>query len=349
MHSDTGRHYKGIEILVCDADASVRSGLNDLLKERGFVVTSTDNIEVAMELVMTKFFAAVLCDLDTPDIDRGLEVVRTVVEHSPATTAIVLSPRKGWEAAVAAFRAGASDIVYKDREQVAYLTEQVVARAKEWKRQRNRDELLRQMDEVHEDFLRRMREMYKDVVDIQDRLQGRDVLASFKLPECRVLVVDDSPEVSQGLEQAFAGRDDGWVFTAVQSGGEALDIGAREKHHLVLVKDALPDLPATMVTSTLRAQSPETIYLVYGAPGSPEAKVTIAESERFVDLLDRFKEVSQLAGRLDEIREGFKKKAEERRYLQSFRAAQFDFLKKYAELNKELQQAKKEMDARQAG
>lgn len=349
MQSDSDRQYKGIEILVCDSDASVRSGLNDLLVEKGFVVTATDNIEVAMELIMTKFFAAVLCDLDTPEFDQGLEVVRTVVEHSPATTAIVLSPRKGWEAAVAAFRAGASDIVYKDREQVAYLTEQVVARAKEWKRQRNRDELLRKMEEVHEEFLRRMREMYKDVVDIQDRLQGRDVLASFKLPECRVLVVDEAPEMHEGLTQAFAERDDGWIFGAAQSGGEALDIGGREKYHIVMVKDSLPDLPASMVTSTLRAQSPETIYLVYGTPGSPEAKVNIAEADRTVELLDSFEEVAQLAGRLDELREGFKKKAEERRYLQSFRSSQFDFLKKYAELNKELQHAKKAMATRQAG
>jgi len=341
--------FKGVEILVCDSDVSVRNGINSLLTEKGFVITATDNIEVAMEMIQTKFFAVVLCDLDTPDIDKGLEVVEAAVEHSPATTAIVLSPRRGWEAAVAAFRSGATDIVYKDKEQVDYLIDLVVSKAKEWKRLRNRDELLLQMGEVHEEFLKRMREMHKDVVDIHDRLQGREVLASFQLPECRVLVVDDGPAMHEELTQAFANRDDGWVFSEVQSGGEALDIGGREKFHVALVKDGLPDLPASMVTSTLRAQSPETIYLIYGAPGTPGAKVEVSESDRAVELLAEFKEVSELAGRLDEIREGFKKKAEERRYLQSFRAAQFDFLKKYAELNKELHRAKKEMLDRQIG
>lgn len=340
---------KGIEVLVVDSDPTVRQGIADLLAEKDFLITGTESIEEAMAMIQAKFFAVVLCDLDTPEIDQGLEVVRHTVLHSPASTAIVLSPRRGWEAAVAAFRAGATDIVYKDREQIAYLLDQVVSKAREWDRQRNRDELLLQMADVHEEFLRRMRQMHGEVVDIQDRLQGRDVAETFQLPECRVLVVDDEGGVFETLQRSFQGRDDGWFFSEVRSGGEALDIGGSERFHVALVKESLPDLPGSMVTSTLRAQSPETIYLAYEAPGTPGATVRIAESDRAASLLDPFTDAAQLAGRLDEIRDAFKTKARERRTLQSFRTAQYDFLKKYADIHKELQRAKKAMARREPG
>ena len=344
MHRETD--YKGIEILVVDGDPTVRSGIGELLSDLGFTVTATADVNDAVEMIRTKFFAVVLCDLDTPDVEDGVQVVDAVAEYSPATTPIVLSPRKAYEAAVAAFRAGATDIVIKSPEQVEYLKARVIKAAKEWKRQRNRDELLLQRADVHEDFLKRMREMYKVVVDIQDRLQGRDILSTFQLPECRVLVVDETPTLFESLEAAFAHRDDGWVFSQAQSGGEALDIGGREKYHVALIKEALPDLPGSMVISTLRSQSPETIFLNFSTPGTPGAAVDIREADRVVPLIQDFTDVAQLSGKLDSIRDAFKAKAKERRYLQSFRTSQFDFLKKYAEINKSLRQAKKEMGAR---
>jgi len=341
--------FVGVEILLVDGDPTVREGMTTLLTDMGFAPTSTGDINEGVEWIETKFFAVVLCDLDTPDIEEGLRVVRACVEHSPATTPIVLTSRKGYEAAVAAFRAGATDIVIKSPEQVDYLKERVTKAAKEFKRQRDRDELMLQMSDVHDDFLKRMREMYKVVVDVTDRLQGRDIMSSFKLPECRVLVVDDTPEMFDELSAAFENRDDGWVFARVQSGGEALDVGGREKYHMALIKDMLPDLPGSMVVSTLRAQSPETIYLNYGTPGNPGAKVEIAEATRVIPLVEEFGDVAQLTGKLDELRDAFKAKAMERRYLQSFRTNQFDFLKKYAEINKSLQRAKTDMETRQAG
>jgi DNA-binding NtrC family response regulator len=347
MHRDN--EFIGIEILVVDGDPSVRKGLSDLFTEMGFIPTVTGNVEDGVDMIRRKFFAVVLCDLDTPETEGGIEVVEACVEHSPATTPIVLTSRKGWDAAVAAFRAGAAEILIKAPEQIESLKERVGKAAKEWKRQRNRDELLLQMSEVHDDFLKRMREMYKVVVDIQDRLQGRDIMASFHLPECRVLVVDDSPALYEELCKAFENRDDGWVFSQVQSGGEALDVGGREKYHVALIKDTLPDLPGSMVISTLRAQSPETIFLNYGTLGEPGAKVVVKEAERVIPLVEDFTEAAQLSGKLDEIRDAFKSKAQQRRYLQSFRTNQFDFLKKFAEINKAVEMAKKEMEARPRG
>lgn len=328
--------YVGVEVLVVDGDETVRSGMDGLLKERGFIVTALADVDEAIELIRTKFFAVVLCDLDTPDTEQGLRVVQAVVEYSPTTASIVLSPRKAFDAAVAAFRAGATDIVVKDHAQVGYLSDRVVQAAKQWRGRRDRDELLSQVAEVQDGFLRRMRALHRELVDIQDRMNGRDVLSSFELPECRVLMVDQAPDVFCQICEAYKGRDDGWVFHQAQSGGEALDVGGRAKYHVALVRESLHDLPASMVISTLRAQSPETVYLTYGDPGSPGAKVMVCEAERSVCLLEPFDEVQQLSGRLDEIRAAFKAKAKERRYLQSFRTTQFDFLKKYAELHKEL-------------
>ena len=46
--------YVGVEILVVDGDASVRSGIDGLLKERGFIVTAIDDVEDAIELIRTR-------------------------------------------------------------------------------------------------------------------------------------------------------------------------------------------------------------------------------------------------------------------------------------------------------
>src|SRR5512138_2894608 len=98
---------KGIEILVIDADPTVQGGLKSLLTDQGFVVTATGNVTEALELVQVKYFAVALCDLDTPTSEAGLKVVQSIRESSPATTTLVLSPRKAYDAAVAAHRAGA--------------------------------------------------------------------------------------------------------------------------------------------------------------------------------------------------------------------------------------------------
>src|SRR5687768_16087231 len=101
------------EVLVVDADPTVQKGMVQLLAPSGLHVTAVGTAEKAIELVTHKFFAVVILDLDTPGPNGGLALVKSVHDASPSSLCLVLSPRKSFDAAVLAFRAGAHDVIMK--------------------------------------------------------------------------------------------------------------------------------------------------------------------------------------------------------------------------------------------
>lgn len=117
------------EILVLDADETVRKGVERLLREAGLGVTVLADMERAKDQVANRFFPVVLADLDTPTPDAGIELVNFVRERSPLTAVIVMSRRIGFDAIAPVFRAGATDVIPKAREYVRDLRERVVKAA----------------------------------------------------------------------------------------------------------------------------------------------------------------------------------------------------------------------------
>jgi hypothetical protein len=127
------------------------------------------------------------------------------------------------------------------------------------------------------------------------------------------------------------------------SGGEALDVATGGRFHIALVRDALPDLPGTMVVNTLRAQSPETIAILYSRPsqGAGRAgRAEILEGSRAIVLVPELRSVAQLLDRIDELKHAFDAKSRERRYLAAFRQHNYELLKRFADLKQKLQRAK---------
>ena len=70
-----------------------------------------------------------------------------------------MTARKSYETAVKAFRAGAADVVLKEPDVVPYLRERVIEAAGEIKATADRNSLLEEVAETHEEFLRRLREV----------------------------------------------------------------------------------------------------------------------------------------------------------------------------------------------
>src|SRR6476661_3845248 len=116
----------GQEVLVIDGDDKVQKGLGQMLQSVGLVPTVMSDPDRAQALMREKFFALALIDLDTPQPNAGLALVRWVKQHAPTTAAIVMCSRKVFEAAIEAFRAGANDVVVKSPDQVEYLKKRVV-------------------------------------------------------------------------------------------------------------------------------------------------------------------------------------------------------------------------------
>src|SRR3954468_12787724 len=320
----------GQEGLVVDADDQVVKGLDRLLTRVGMIVTGTHDPIRARDQLLNKFYAVALVDADTPTPGGGIELLQFARDKSPLTSVVIMTARKSYETAVKAFRAGAADVVLKEPDVVPYLRERVVEAATEIKATADRNSLLEEVAETHEDFLRRMRDLARETVDLEDRVSGREADRGDELDTISAVLVDDDHEALAKLEKALAAQK-GWELRSALTGGEALDVVTQMRPQIVLVKEDLPDLPGTMVVHTVKSSAPEAVTMLYTPPGRSgrAGEVKLVDTNRVMNLISGYADPEQLVAPLGEIREALRQKAKERRYLQAFRHRHYEFLQRY--------------------
>src|SRR5258708_15058991 len=162
----------GQEVLVVDCDEQVLRGLERLLSRVGLIVTSTTDPVRARDQLLNKFFGVALLDVDTPTPGGGIELLQFARDKSPLTAVVMMSARKTFDVAVKAFRGGAIDVVLKEPDVVPYLRERVLDAATELKSTSERNTLLEEGSESHEDFLRQMRDLSPQLLDMEDKILG---------------------------------------------------------------------------------------------------------------------------------------------------------------------------------
>jgi DNA-binding NtrC family response regulator len=327
----------GQEVLVVDGDEKVQRGLSQLLTESGLVPTVVADPARARELLRDKYFAVALIDLDTPQPNAGLDLVRWLKENASSTSAVVMASRKVFEAAVLAFRAGAADIVVKAPDQVQYLRQRVIEVAQGVQRHASDDKLIHEVLGVHEDFLRRLMDQSRRTAELEEQLGGGSH-PDINDEVCMLLVVEEDGWLAQQLEQDLQTRG-GYAVTATATGGEGLDRASAMRFQLALVRETLPDLPGTMVVSALKQQQPDMITILYSRPGNMPGKADVIEGSKTIALVPEFSDARQMVERIDELREAFRRKSRERRYLAAFRQENYELLKRYADLKQRLVRA----------
>jgi DNA-binding NtrC family response regulator len=331
---------EGQEVLIVDGDDKVQRGLAQLLQSNGLVPTVIAEPSRAQRLLHEKFFSLALVDLDTPSTNAGLDLVRWIRREAPTVTCVVMVSRKVYEAAIEAFRAGASDVVVKSPDQVEYLRRRVVEIATRTQERARDDKLIHEVLGVHEDFLKRLMETSRHAAELEERLGGGAQDASADA-DTNVLVVE-SPEdawLGEQLGRSLAQKG-GYQLRVAGSGGEGLDAATAGRFQLALVGENLPDLPGSMVVNTLRSQSPETITILYSRPGQRPGKASVIEGSKAIAFVPEFRDAQQMVERIDELKAAFKAKSRERRYLAAFRQQNYELLKRYAELKQKLAQRK---------
>jgi DNA-binding NtrC family response regulator len=102
-------------LLVVDDESSARSTLALLLRKRGHHVAEADGVTTATKRFAEEVFDLVVTDLRMPDGD-GLDVLRAVKAHAPATEVILLTAYAEWKSAKEAIRLGALDYFEKGHE-----------------------------------------------------------------------------------------------------------------------------------------------------------------------------------------------------------------------------------------
>jgi DNA-binding response OmpR family regulator len=330
------RELVGAEVLVVDGDEAVQKGMGQLLGAASLHVSAVKDPEAALAAIERQFFSVILVDIDTPTPSAGIETVRAIKTATPTSMIIALTPRRSFEDAVAAVRAGAIDLILKAPDSVAYLKERVLDAAGRSAGKREVDSVLVEVRSVHEEFLQKFMDAERRALDLGDRLSGKDPAArSMDIENFAVLIVD---EVDSMVEEITAASAAGFTFVHATSGGEALDKISSGRFHYALVSEDLHDLPASMVTSTVRAQSGDTVVFVFRGPG-PGGYVNLIETGGQRTIIPAFEDTSQLVARLDEFAEAFRARARERRYTQNFREKHYDFLRRYVELKTKIDRA----------
>ena len=329
----------GQEVLVVDGDDKVQRGLGQLLSENRLVATVVSDAVRARELAREKYFAVALIDLDTPQTNAGLELVRWFKQNAPATTTIVMASRKVFESAVEAFRAGASDIIVKSPDQVQYLRQRTVEAALGVQKHAADEKLMQEVLAVHEEFLRRLMEQSRKAAELEEQLGGGSHPSAAD-EECAVLVVEDDGWLAEQLGAALRLRG-GYTLTTAASGGEGIDKATAGRFQIALVRESLPDLTGSMVVNAMKAQSPEMLTILYSRPGARPGKAEVIEFSRTIALVPEFTNAGQMVERIDELRQAFRMKSRERRYLAAFRQENYELLKRYADLKLRIQRAAK--------
>jgi len=331
----TGGLAIGAEVLVVDQDERVQTGIAELLSAGKLHVTTAKDADSALDLCERKFFSVMLVDLDTPTPGAGIETVRALKARSPTSSVIALTPRRSYDDATAAVRAGAIDMVLKSPDSVAYLEARVKEAVGRSIGKREVDTVLNDIRTVHEEFLQKFVDAEKRALDLTDRLAGRDPGASAEISDLAVMIVDEVDEVYDAL---VAANRAGATFVHATSGGEALDRSTSGRFHYAMVAEDLHDLPTSMVVRSLKANNDEVVVLTFRGPAD-NGRVQLVETAGERTIIEPFKDAEQLVARLGEFAEAFRAKSRERRYMQNFRERHYDFLRRYVDIKVKIDRA----------
>lgn len=331
----TVRELVGAEVLVVDQDPAVQRGMVKLLSEASLNVTCASTPDDALAILEKRFFSVVVLDLDTPTPGAGLRTTAAVKSKSPTSMVVILTPRKSFDEAVAAIRAGAIDVVLKSPDVVSYLKDRILEAASRSMDTREVRAVLGEIKEIHQDFLQLFMDAERRAMDFEDRLAGRDPDRSVLISNLRVLVVDSDPRLSEALAGTSV---PGYMFEQALSGGQALDLTSSHPYHYVMVSENLQDLPSSMVARSVKGQSPDAVVLSYSGPG-PGGRVEVVEATQNRPVITDFTSPKQLIDRLDELAEAFRAKVRERRYTQAFREKYYDFLRRYVNIKNKVERA----------
>jgi DNA-binding response OmpR family regulator len=338
LHSGVHTTLVGVEVLVIDADTKVHAGISQLLSEAQLHVTCVADKDKGLEIVDKQFFSVALVDIDTPSPGAGIATVAEIHKKSPTTMVIAMTPRRSFDDAVAAVRAGAVDLILKAPESVAYLKDRVLDAAGRSVGKREVDTVLDEIRRVHDEFLQRFMDAERRAIDLDDKVAGRDQSRMIQLDELRVLVVDEVEGLYDALHKA---KPKGFSFHYASSGGEGMDRAASGGFHYAMIAEDLSDLPGKTVARTVRNQQPDTVVLTFRGPAD-NGQVDLVEQGGARTIVKPFSDAKQLLARMDELSEAWRAKARERRYTQAFREKHYDFLRKYVELKTKIDRARED-------
>jgi len=101
-----------VRILLAEDDAVLADGIDQALKQSGYIVDHAENGNDAQHLLTTYPYDTAILDLGLPDLD-GLEVLRHVRDKRNAVPILILTARESLEDRITGLDLGADDYLTK--------------------------------------------------------------------------------------------------------------------------------------------------------------------------------------------------------------------------------------------
>ena len=305
----------GQEVLVVDGDEKVQRGLAQLLADNGLVPTVVSDAVRARELAREKYFAVALIDLDTPQTNAGLELTRWFKANAPTTTTIVMCSRKVFESSVEAFRAGAADVIVKSPDQVQYLRQRTVEVA------HRRAEVARRRQADPGGARRARRLPAPPHGSVAQHRRARGAARRRLAPVGRRRGVRAARRRGRRLARQAA-RERAAGARRLRAGHRRRPAAKRS-----IAPPAAPSRSRSCATRLpdlhrldggLDAQGAVARHAhhpLFAPRRASPGKAEVIEGSKTIPLVPEFSDGKQMVERIDELREAFRRKSRERRYL----------------------------------
>lgn len=136
--SERSPTQRNAHILVADDEAPIRTTLGDLLRRRGYEVTTAENGEAALALLHQRPFDLLLLDLKMPGLS-GIDVARRGAELYPDAKIIILTGHGSLDTALDGLHLGVFDYLLKTSSPRDVLARVEAALAEQHDERRRRD------------------------------------------------------------------------------------------------------------------------------------------------------------------------------------------------------------------
>lgn len=320
---------KGDELLIVDGSERHRAALVKILEEEGYVCSVAATDAEARESVSSKSFPVILVDIDLGGTaSGGLDLIRYIREASPASDVIGTLSRRGFEAAVHAFRLGCIDVIVKASDQMNHLKQTIAASCTRYRLGGGSPDLLVEVRTVLNDAFNTMLSLARKVYDEVS-------VAAMVNFRPRILFIESDQQMVRQLGALVQNKN--WEIEAAINGGDGLDKSAR-RFDLVVVRDELPDLRGTMVISTIQTHEPTVLGMLYNAPGENGA-ITHYNMGRVGDVHRPFTDPAQLIEQIDQVVATLGFRQREQMVIRAFRNDHEELFVRLAELKLRIDKA----------
>jgi DNA-binding response OmpR family regulator len=173
-------HRSNERILVVAKDEELRSALMDTLEVAGYVINNASNFEEALSEILLADFDLIVTEAELPDLS-GMDLLAVVGGLRPNASVIVIDDDLSAKSAVAVFRLGAVDYLYKPLNMTFVLMQiERQLEVKRSERSRMPSEDKQKSQEPARDRARRLDPRTRPVALVLDRNQFRKINAKLR-------------------------------------------------------------------------------------------------------------------------------------------------------------------------